>query len=77
MTNLSYFADHQKSALGDNLGSARADLVNSGRDTQITLSDGSTIVLKGVTHIEAVLFGNSASWGTTAPIDGALSGVPD
>ncbi|HTW51958.1 MAG TPA: hypothetical protein VME45_08705 [Stellaceae bacterium] len=41
---------------GDKSGPVRADLVNSGRDTRITLSDGSTIVLKGVTQLEAVFF---------------------
>jgi hypothetical protein len=33
---------------------ARTCLVNSGQDTLITLFDGSTIVLKGVTRIDAV-----------------------
>ena len=33
---------------------AQTKLVNSGQDTQITLLDGSTIVLKGVTRIDAV-----------------------
>jgi hypothetical protein len=33
---------------------ARTSLVNSGQDTLITLLDGSTIVLKGVTRIDAV-----------------------
>jgi hypothetical protein len=38
---------------------ARTSLVNSGQDTQITLLDGSIIVLKGVTQIAAV-FGLTA-----------------
>ena len=33
---------------------ARTKLVNRGQDTQITLLDGSTILLKGVTRIDAV-----------------------
>jgi|HubBroStandDraft_6_1064221.scaffolds.fasta_scaffold279530_2 hypothetical protein len=33
---------------------ARTSLVNGGQDTLITLLDGSTIVLKGVTRIDAV-----------------------
>ena len=36
------------------LQGARAKLVNSGHDTEITLSDGSIIVFKGITHVEAV-----------------------
>lgn len=42
-------ANREKSAVAGSLGSvAHTDLVNSGRDTRITFSDGSTIVLKGV-----------------------------
>jgi hypothetical protein len=33
---------------------ARVRLVNRGRDTQITLGDGSTIVLKGIRQVDAV-----------------------
>lgn len=44
----------KKSPPADYSAEARADLVNSGRDTQITLPDGSTIVLKGVTRLDAV-----------------------
>jgi hypothetical protein len=33
---------------------ARTSLVNGGQDTQITLLDGSTILLKGVTRLDAV-----------------------
>jgi hypothetical protein len=56
--------------------SARADLVNSGQDTLITLRDGSTIMLKGVTRIEAVFSGNGANWEEGAPpIGGALPGA--
>jgi len=40
---------------------ARADLVNSGQDTRITFRDGSTIVLKGVTQIEAVFSAGGAA----------------
>jgi hypothetical protein len=39
-------------------GRARTKLVNSGQDTQITLSDGSTIVLKGVTHLDVIIASN-------------------
>ena len=40
--------DHERSPHPDDCPAARADLVNSGQDTRITLRDGSTIVLKGV-----------------------------
>jgi hypothetical protein len=33
---------------------ARACLINEGQDTQLTFGDGSTIVLKGVTRVDAV-----------------------
>jgi hypothetical protein len=33
---------------------ARTKLVNCGQDTEITLDDGSTILLKGITEIGAV-----------------------
>lgn len=46
-------------ALSENSAMARADLVNSGQDTKVTLRDGSTIVLKGVTRVDAV-FGPDA-----------------
>jgi hypothetical protein len=36
---------------------AHAKLVNGNQDTQITLNDGSTILLKNVTHIDAGTFG--------------------
>jgi hypothetical protein len=32
----------------------RTRLVNDGQDTQITLGDGSTILLKGITRLDAV-----------------------
>ncbi len=41
---------------------AWASLVNSGQDTQITLHDGSIIVLKGVTRVEAVFPANVFRW---------------
>lgn len=47
--------DREKSPLADASASVRADLVNGGQDTRITLRDGSIIVLKGVTRVEAVL----------------------
>ena len=48
--------------------------MNSGQDTRITLRDGSTIVLKGVTHIEAVFSAGAATPEASAsPIGGALS----
>ncbi len=33
----------------------RSRLINSGRDTKVTFRDGSTIVLKGVMHVEVFL----------------------
>ena len=38
----------------DNRQLAGTSLVNHGRDTKLTFSDGSTLVLKGVTRIDAV-----------------------
>ena len=35
---------------------AHSAQVNAGADTLITLSDGSTILLKGVTHIDSSFF---------------------
>ena len=56
--------------------SARADLVNSGRDTQITFRDGSTIVLKGVTHVEAVFPSTGiAPKADASPMGDAASGA--
>ena len=53
MVNQTYSA-----ALGDTAdllsGLARTRLVNYGQDTKITFDDGSSIVLKGVTHADAV-----------------------
>jgi hypothetical protein len=53
-----------------------ARLVNSGHDTQITLDDGSTIVLKGVAHIEAVsaLVLPEPSGGEPAAVGGDVGG---
>jgi hypothetical protein len=47
---------------------ASASLVNHGRDTKLTFSDGSTLVLMGVTEVEAV-FGSAAKH---PPIDGDI-----
>jgi hypothetical protein len=47
-------AAQKEPALADELGLAHADLVNSGRDTRITFSDGSTIVVKGVSQPDEV-----------------------
>jgi hypothetical protein len=64
--------------LTDRQSPARADIVNRGQDTKITLGDGSTIVLKGVMHVEAVFSSNAASSETCGlPIGGALSGATD
>ena len=54
------------------MGGARAELINSGHDTRITLSDGSTIVFKGVTHVDAIFWGAAAkaSAGDALPIGG-------
>jgi hypothetical protein len=46
--------DRGRSPSADKSDRVHADLVNSGQDTRITLHDGSTIVLKGVTQLEAV-----------------------
>jgi hypothetical protein len=48
------------SPVGDDacgLAAAEVTLINDGRDTQVLLRDGSTIVFKGVTHVEAGFFG--------------------
>jgi hypothetical protein len=47
---------------------ASARLVNHGRDTKLTFSDGSTLVLMGVKEVEAV-FGSAAK---RAPVDGDI-----
>jgi hypothetical protein len=66
--------DRRRLPSADNPGRVQADLVNSGQDTRITLRDGSTIVLKGVTHIEAVFSAGAATPEASAsPIGGALS----
>jgi len=36
---------------------ASSTIVNGGQDTQITMADGSTLLLKGITHIENGIFG--------------------
>lgn len=54
-------ATRAKSPLAAGSASARTDLVNFGQDTRITLGDGSTIVLKGVTQPEAVFSCQSAA----------------
>jgi hypothetical protein len=46
--------DRRRAPSADKSGPVHADLVNSGQDTRLTLHDGSTIVLKGVTQLEAV-----------------------
>jgi hypothetical protein len=45
--------DPAKTGADPDAGAARTRLINSGQDTKITFRDGSTIVLKGVTQIEA------------------------
>jgi hypothetical protein len=47
-------ANNGHSGIPDIRRLAWTSLVNRGRDTQITLHDGSTIVLKGVIQVEAV-----------------------
>ena len=57
----------------DKSGRVHADLVNSGQDTRITLYDGSTIVLKGVTQLEAVF--SPDIYRSAAVIDIAVGGA--
>lgn len=56
--------DRKKSGSAGDAAPARADLVNSGQDTRITLRDGSTIVLKGVTQVDAVFSPESVRSGS-------------
>ena len=42
---------------GHRVGPARMKLVNCGQDTQITLADGSTIVLKGRKQVDGNFLG--------------------
>lgn len=52
---------------------ARTSLVNSGQDTQIMLLDGSTIVLKGVTRVDAVFpTSGAAASSEPTPIGGQI-----
>jgi len=54
---------------------ARTSLVNSGQDTQLTLRDGSTIVLKGVTRLDAVFPASAAAAKSKpSPIGGEIGG---
>jgi hypothetical protein len=54
---------------------ARTSLVNCGRDTKITFSDGSTLVLKGVKQVDAVFPTGSASPASTpTPIGSKIGG---
>jgi len=60
---------------GRKAGRAWTKLVNRDQDTQIRLIDGSTILVKGVTRIEAVLSdGLLGSGGHAPPIGGEISG---
>ena len=52
-------------------GAVQASLVNCGQDTKLLLRDGSTILLKGINRLDAVLL-NGASEPT--PIGGEISG---
>ncbi len=53
-------------------GTVRASLVNGGQDTELTFRDGSTIVLKGVTRLDAVL--PAAAGLEASPIGGEVGG---
>jgi hypothetical protein len=53
---LSPFIDRSSTESGRDWLSARVTLVNDGQDTEIRLGDGSTIVFKGVTRVEAGFF---------------------
>jgi hypothetical protein len=48
-------------------GRASIRLVNCGHDTEITLDDGSTLLFKGITEIEAVFPATSAVSGQHPP----------
>ena len=52
-------------------GAVQAGLVNCGQDTKLLLRDGSTILLKGISRLDAVLppVGSEAT-----PIGGEISG---
>jgi len=57
------------------LSAARTSLVNSGQDTEVTFSDGSTLILKGVTQVEAVFATRNSSGGSgaaRAPVGGEI-----
>lgn len=48
-------------------GHARARLINRGQDTQLTFSDGSTIVMKGVRRVDTAFFGSGAATDLALP----------
>jgi hypothetical protein len=50
---------------------AHSTLINGGQDTQIALSDGSSIVLRGISSIDASFFNNGASPSLAAPLQPA------
>lgn len=55
------------------LADTTASLVNCGQDTQFTFRDGSTLILKGVTHPEAV-FAADGSGGRGGPAGSPIGG---
>jgi hypothetical protein len=50
-------------------GAVQASLVNCGQDTKLLLRDGSTILLKGISRLDAVLPRDSEA----APVGGEIS----
>jgi hypothetical protein len=52
-------------------GTVQASLVNRGQDTQLLFHDGSTILLKGVSRVDAVL---PRSVSQAPPIGGEIGG---
>ena len=60
------------SAVSDLLsGAVQASLVNCGQDTKLLLRDGSTILLKGISRLDAVLPRGDSE---TPPIGGEIGG---
>ncbi len=63
---------------------AHSTLINGGQDTQIALSDGSTIVLRGISSIDASFFNSDVNSSLAAPLqpadltgDGVSDGATD
>ncbi len=81
MVNFMINGIHRSAAAGDRPTSpderrlAGRTLVNCGRDTKLTFQDGSTIVLMGVTQLDAVFpTGGAPSPSQPPPIGGEIGG---